>query len=104
MTKSSLLEVAKRVRSKNAGPFWLTIDIFLPDEDSFNRVGRSRVTDPEVIGSLYGVDPTHVMVFELADLCAIKISFPRPVVQGSLRDRDMHGGQQYVPLLALPVD
>jgi hypothetical protein len=44
------------------------------------------------------------MVFELADLCAIKISFPRPVVQGSLRDRDMHGGQQYVPLLALPVD
>jgi hypothetical protein len=44
------------------------------------------------------------MVFELADLCAIKISFPRPVVQGSLHDRDMHGGQQYVPLLALPVD
>ena len=101
---SKVGEVCRHIRSKNAGPFWLTIDIFLPDDESFNRVGRSRVTDPEVIGSLYGVDPTHVMVFELADLCAIKISFPRPVVQGSLRDRDMHGGQQYVPLLALPVD
>jgi hypothetical protein len=104
VTQRSLQEVAKRVRSKNAGPFWLTIDIFLPDEESFKRVGRSVVTDPEVIGRLYGVDPTQIMVFELADLCAIKISFPRPVVQGSLHDRDMHGGQQYVPLLALPVD
>jgi len=104
MTKRSLQEVAKRVRSKNAGPFWLTIDIFLPDEQTFERVGRSRVIDPQVIGDIYGVDPTHVMVFRLAALCAIKISFPRPVVQGSLYDRDMHGGQQYAPLLALLVD
>jgi hypothetical protein len=104
MTRSSLQEVAKFVRSKNAGPFWLTVDIFLPDEESFRRVRRSKVTDPEVIGNLYGVDPARVMVFQLAVLCAIKISFPRPVVQGSLHDRDMHGGQQYVPLLALPVD
>jgi hypothetical protein len=104
MIKGTLQEVARRVRSKNAGPFWLTIDVFLPDEESFKRVGRSSVTVPEVIGALYGVDPTHVKVFELADLHAIKISFPRPVVQGSLYDRDMHGGQQYVPLLELPVD
>jgi hypothetical protein len=104
MTERSLQQVAKGVRSKNAGPFWLTIDIFLPDEQTFERVGRSRVIDPEVIGDLYGVDPTHVKVFQLAALRSIKISFPRPVVQGSLYDRDMHGGQQYVPLLALPVD
>jgi hypothetical protein len=104
VTQRSLQEVAKRVRSKNAGPFWLTIDIFLPDEENFRRVSRSKVTDPEVIGCLYDIDPSHVMVFELADLCAIKISFPRPVVQGSLQDRDMHGGQQYVPLLAVLVD
>jgi hypothetical protein len=25
-------------------------------------------------------------------------SFPRPVVQGSLHDRDMHAGQHHVPL------
>ena len=104
MTKRSLQSVAKRVRSKNAGPFWLTIDIFLPDEQTFERVGRSRVTDPEIIGELYGVDPAHVKVFQLAALCAIKISFPRPVVQGSLYDRDMHGGQQFVAMLALPAD
>jgi hypothetical protein len=103
-TGRSLGELATQVRSKNAGPFWLTLDIFLPDEATFERVNRSGVTDPEVIGDLYGVDPAGVRVFALADLCAIKISFPRPVVQGSLDDRDMHAGQQYVPLLALSVE
>ncbi len=36
-------------------------------------------------------------------LHAIKISFPRPVTQGARRDRDMHAGQQYVPLLTMQV-
>jgi Domain of unknown function (DUF4387) len=101
---TTLGELATQVRSKNAGPFWLTLDIFLPDQATFDRVSRSVVTDPEVIGDLYGVDPAGVKVFALANLCAVKISLPRPGVQGSLDDRDMHAGQQYVPLLALPVE
>ena len=32
------------------------------------------------------------------DLHVVKVSFPRPVVQGSLHDRDMHAGQHHVPL------
>jgi hypothetical protein len=45
-----------------------------------------------------------VRIFTLPNLNAIKVSLPRPHVQGSLRDTDLHGGQQYVPLLAIPVD
>lgn len=48
--------------------------------------------------------PTQVKVFVLADLVAIKISVPRRVMQGSFQDRDMHAGQQYVPLLGLEVE
>jgi hypothetical protein len=33
----------------------------------------------------------------------VKISFPRPVVQGSLRDRDIHADQDHVPLASLAV-
>jgi hypothetical protein len=65
---------------------------------------RSPAADPGTIGELYRVDPDLVEVFLLANLRAIKISFPRPVVQGSLRDRDMHGGQQYVPLLTVEIE
>jgi hypothetical protein len=100
---TSLGEVASLVRSKNAGPFWLTLDIFLPDASTFDRVSRSPVVDVGVIADLYGVDADHVRVFRLAELFAIKISLPRPVTQGSLHDRDMHAGQQYMPLLDLPI-
>jgi hypothetical protein len=101
---SSLGDVATLVRSKNAGPFWLTLDVFLPDEETFHLVSSSLVTDPVTIGELYRVDPDEVRVFVLAELRAIKISFPRPVVQGSLLDRDMHAGQQYVPLLTIEIE
>jgi hypothetical protein len=95
--------VASLVRSKNAGPFRLTIDVFLPDDDSYERVNRSTVTDARTIASLYRVDQGHVRVFRLPDLRAIKISFPRPGTQGSLHDRDMHAGQQYVALLGMTI-
>jgi hypothetical protein len=97
-------ELATLVRSKNAGPFWLTLDIFLPDQETYRRVSSSPAADPGTIGELYRVDPDLVEVFLLVDLRAIKISFPRPVVQGSLRDRDMHAGQQYVPLLTIEIE
>lgn len=96
-------ELASQVRSKNAGPFWMTIDIFLPDDESYSRATGSSVTDVHVIGDIYDVAHESVRIFRIPDLHAIKISVPRPAVQGSLRDRDMHAGQQFVPLLDLPV-
>jgi hypothetical protein len=55
---------------------------------------------------MYGVDPATVNIYRIPSLRAVKISFPRPVPQGSFHDRDMHSGQQYIPLagLSLPPD
>ncbi len=92
-----------QVRSKNAGPFWLTIDIFLADHDTYTRVMTSPAADPETYAGIYGVDPHQVQVFALEQLNAVKVSFPRPTGQGSPADRDMHGGQQYIPLLHTPL-
>ncbi len=100
---STLGEIASVLRSKNAGPFWITIDVFLPDRTSYERAICSPVTDPDALGRLYAVDREQVRVFLLPDLMAIKVSFPRPNTQGSRAERDMHAGQQYVPLLALEV-
>lgn len=100
---TTLGELATKVRSKNAGPFWLTIDAFFADDASFERACRSALTDPEKIGALYGTDPAKVRVFLLRELKAVKVSLPRPTAQGSVGDRDMHAGQQYVPLLNLTV-
>jgi hypothetical protein len=54
-------------------------------------------------GRRYEVRPNTVRVFRLPDLRAIKIWFPRPSAQGSAHDRDMHSGQQYVPLLDIEI-
>ena len=98
---TTLGELAAQVRSKNAGPFWMTIDVFFNDDNDYERASRSAITDPSAVGRLYGTDPEQVRVYRLPLLRAIKVSFPRRVVQGSIGDRDMHAGQQYVPLLDL---
>ena len=64
-------ELATKVRSKNAGPFWTTIDVFLPDRPSFDRALRSSLLDPEAIGERYAVAPEAVRLFPVPDLLVI---------------------------------
>ena len=88
------------IRSKDAGPFMLTLDLFFADEHCRRAFLDADVFSADRIGALYGVDPATVQVFDLADIAALKISFPRPVVSGDFGDTDITGGQQY----ALVVD
>jgi hypothetical protein len=101
---TALRALATLVRSKNAGPFWMTVDIFLPNAAAYERAAASpALTDVDAIAHLYGVSPSAVKVFRLPALRAIKLSFPRASAQGGAHDRDMHGGQQYVPLLDIDI-
>ena len=99
----TLGELAEQVRAKNAGPFWLTLDVFFGNARDYEIVTGSGVLSPQLIGRLYRVDPASVQYFELPALHAVKISFPRPVTAGSFEDRDLHAGQQHVPLAAQPL-
>ena len=97
-------DLASLVRSKNAGPFWLTLDIFCDTDAAYTAVAAPEVITPERIADLYDTDSDSVRIFRLPELRVVKVSFPRPTVQGAVDDRDMHAGQQHVPLsrLALP--
>jgi Domain of unknown function (DUF4387) len=104
-SQPTLGDLASQVRSKNAGPFWITLDVFFASRADYQLVTRSGALSEQVIGRLYRVDPATVRSFALPGILALKISFPRPVTAGSFEDRDLHAGQQYVPLLGvrLPV-
>lgn len=91
-------EVAELVRSKNAGPFWQTLDIFLPDDETYRLVAESPAVDERAVAELYRVRADTVAIYRLPGIRVVKISFPRPTPQGGVRDRDMHAGQQHVPL------
>jgi hypothetical protein len=89
------------IRSKDAGPFMLTIDLFFVDAETREGFMSAGVFSAERIGALYGVDPAQVQVFELADIDALKISFPRPIASGEFGDTDITGGQQYALLVEM---
>lgn len=95
--------VAELVRSKNAGPFWQTLDVFCDSDEAYEELAAESVLSPERIAALYRVDAASVRVFRLPNLRVIKISFPRAVSSGSVGDRDVHAGQQHVPLQSLPL-
>jgi len=98
----TLGDLVLKVRSKNAGPFWVTIDIFCDRRDVFDRL--SAQLDTERVAALYGVPIDGLKRFDIPDLRVIKFSLPRPVVQGSVHDRDMHGAQYAALLEELAID
>ncbi|MBL9057081.1 MAG: DUF4387 family protein [Rhodobacteraceae bacterium] len=86
---AELGSLVSKVRSKNAGPFWLTVDVFCDDAATYERV-RAGLQDAAV-ARLFGVDLQLLKRFDIPSLNVVKFSVPRPVVQGTRADRDMHG-------------
>lgn len=97
-------EVCRHVRSKQAGPFWVTVDLFFDSEESFRRYGHSAVLSGELFERIYGADAGLVKHFPVESLSMLKISYPRPTPQGGVVERDLHSGQQYVRLLDVELD
>ena len=98
-----LHEVARYVRSKNAGPFWVTIDVFCADDASFERIARAPALQASAVAALYGMADAQVLRFAIPSLRVLKLSFPRAASQGATADRDCHAAQVFVPLLDLPI-
>lgn len=98
---TTLIELATIIRSKNAGPTMLTIDIFLRDAAAFERAIAAPGLARAAIAHEYGCTEQAVERFELPELNVIKISFPRRVIAGTPGDGDVYGAQQHAPLLAI---
>lgn len=97
----TLGEHVLKIRSKNAGPFWVTIDIFCGTPEVYAEVVQRVQT--HTVARLYGTPEQLVKRFDIAELYVVKFSMPRPVVQGSAADRDMHGAQWAHLLEELPL-
>ena len=96
---SLLGEKVKKIRSKNAGPFWITIDIFCGSKEAYKEVRDSL--DNVKIEKLFQIPGQTLKRFEIESLNVIKFSFPRKIIQGHILDRDMHGAQLAVLLSEL---
>jgi hypothetical protein len=91
-----LQDLAQVVRSKNAGPRRITLDVIFHSDADYQRVTQSEAP-------LYGVAVDAVTVINYPLGRAIKIVVPRQVMSGDAGDRDVYGAQQHTPLLRLEI-
>jgi hypothetical protein len=98
-----LADLATLIRSKNAGPFFLTFDIMFSDEGHYQLVKASGQLDERTFAALYTCPVDSVRFFTCDSALAIKFSIPRPITQGDLGDGDLHGGQQFAPLMSVEI-
>ena len=91
------------IRSKNAGPFTVCFDLFFKGKDEFDEVVNANVLTPESVAPLFKLEPKDVRVFPFEPALAIKVAIPRLVPGGAPGDTDVAGGQQFVPLLTVPL-
>lgn len=93
-----LADVASVIRSKNAGPFVVTFDVFLPDRTTYEAA--KVALSPHRIADCFGLSQSDIQSYITFDLVyAIKFSIVRRSSSGSPTDRDVYGAQQYAPLL-----
>jgi hypothetical protein len=104
MTSRKLSELAKTIRSKNAGVDKITFDIIFGDRERYERVKKARVLTRETVARLYGIPPERICDFvEFDPANAIKFTIFRLKPSGSPGDPDIFGSQQYAPLLDVEV-
>jgi hypothetical protein len=104
MKTQKLAEIAKTVRSKNAGVDLITFDVIFSDAAAYERVKKARVLTRETVARLYAIAPERIADFvEFDPANAIKFTIYRVKPSGSPGDPDIFGAQQYAPLLDIDV-
>ncbi len=96
-----LVEYTKILRSKNAGPLYITFDLIFEKTEDMKYVEEHL--DREAVARAYGADPSTVSVITYEVVNSIKITMPRRHISGSLEDDDIYGCQQHMPLAQIIV-
>lgn len=96
-----LRDAARVIRSKNAGPTQVTLDLMFDKREMYERALAAASLKPAVLAQRFGVAEAEVIPYPAAN--AIKIVIPRRIVAGTPGDTDVYGAQQHRPLLDLEI-
>ena len=97
-----LCDLAKVLRSKNSGPYAVTLDVLFDSEAIYKRVKESGVLTLEKVAELYRMPVNRITYFVWFDAgLGVKITYLREVASGTVGDRDVYGAQQHAPLMDL---
>jgi hypothetical protein len=95
-----LKDIASVIRSKNAGPYELTLDVLLQSDEMFEKLRAADVINKKSIAALYGLPEEDVLsIVYFPNARAIKATLVRPLPSGAMGERDVYGAQQHAPLV-----
>jgi len=96
-----LRDAARVLRSKNAGPLTVTLDLMFETRENFERAVQSPALSAAALARAYRIPAEDVRVIPVPLALAIKVVLPRPIVAGSPGDTDVYGAQQHRPLMEI---
>ena len=96
-----LIDYTKILRSKNAGPLFITFDLMFDSRDKMEYVINNLKV--EQVAKAYAVLESDISIIKYEVVNSIKITFPRKNISGSLIDDDIYGCQQHVPLANIEI-
>jgi len=97
--KRNILEAAKVIRSKNSGPYELTLDIMFKDRGYYELFKKKRVINEKLICRLYRVQPRDILkIIYFEPSHAVKVTLRRRIPSGAPGETDIYGAQQHAPL------
>ena len=96
-------DIAKVCKSKNAGPFELTLDVVFDSKEMYDRVQATGVLSAALIARLYATPEADVLFTPYPAGYAFKATIPRRIPSGDVGDTDIYGAQQHAPLLDVDI-
>ena len=94
-------EIARVIRSKNAGPRKITFDLMFDEAAHYEHVRKNIHQLHTEAARRLGVSENKLVVIDYPSAKAIKIVMARSVTAGDPGDRDAYGAQQHAPLLGI---
>jgi len=91
---NKLLNLAEILRSKNAGPFYITFDIMFKNKKFFEKIKNAKILNNRLISDLYQIDEKDVRIIYYDIVNAVKITIKRKYASGDINDTDVYGAQQ----------
>ena len=103
--KVNINDITNIIRSKNSGPYELTLDMMFKSREWFDKVCQSKAINEALVCDLYKITPDKIInIIEFKPANAIKITRARPMCSGDLGETDVYGAQQHAPLLGIVLD
>ncbi len=103
--KTSIVDATTIIRSKNSGPYELTLDMMFKSREIYEKVRDGGQINEALICGLYKITPdkiVNIVYFDPAD--AVKVTIARPLCSGDPGETDVYGAQQHAPLLDIILD